>query len=187
MIQGGDPNGNGTGNAGYVIPDEFHPSLLNIPKALAMANAGPNTGSCQFFINLVPNSHLNNKHTVFGMVTNNFEVVQAIGKVPTGAANKPVTDVKIDSIRVTKFPAAIGTINDGKPIQIYPNPGRGVFTFELPSSNTKVEIVNLTGKTVHKTKGKGTTKVDLSDLPAGAYMVRFSAKKGEAQSKIIVQ
>jgi cyclophilin family peptidyl-prolyl cis-trans isomerase len=189
MIQGGDPNGDGSGDAGYIIPDEFVPSLKNVPKALAMANAGPNTGSCQFFINLVTNSHLDNKHTVFGMVTKNFSVVQNIGLVPTSGNpnNKPVTDVKIDSIRITRFPATVGNIAGEKPIHIFPNPGHGVFTIELPNTSTKIEIVNSTGQVVHKTKGKGTIKVDLSNQPAGMYIARFSTKHGTAQSRIVIQ
>ncbi len=95
MIQGGDPLGNGSGGSGSTIPDEFHPSLKNVPRALSMANKGtPNTGDCQFFINLVTNSHLDNKHTVFGMVTDSlgFSVVQAIGNTPTDVSDKPLTD-----------------------------------------------------------------------------------------------
>src|SRR5690606_9219838 len=98
MIQGGDPLGNGTGGTGTTIPDEFHVSLKNVPGALAMANTGnPNSGDCQFYINLVTNSHLDNKHTVFGMTTTGFSVVQDIGKVAVAPnTNRPLTDVFID-------------------------------------------------------------------------------------------
>src|ERR1700683_4092481 len=67
MIQGGDPTGTGMGDPGFVIPDEFSPNLkFDIPGRLAMANAGPHTGGCQFFITVVPTPHLNGKHTIFG-------------------------------------------------------------------------------------------------------------------------
>jgi len=187
MIQGGDPAGNGTGNAGYTIPDEFDPSLKNIPKALAMANAGPNTGSCQFFINLVTNSHLNNKHTVFGMVTDNFTVVQNIGKVPTDGSNKPITPVKIDSIRITQYPASIQNISSGVAIRVYPNPGRDVFNFELPAIPCKIELVNMKGQFVYSTEGSGTVQVSMSEYPTGLYIAHITNKYGTYDIKLVVQ
>src|SRR2546428_10803126 len=71
MIQGGDPLGTGYGGPGYTIPDEFDPQTHNVQKALAMANAGPNTGGSQFFINLVNNLNLDANYPVFGIVTSN--------------------------------------------------------------------------------------------------------------------
>lgn len=100
MIQGGDPLGDGTGGTD-VIKDEFHPSLkFNIPGLLAMANAGPNTGSCQFFIteSAERTKHLTGSHTIFGEVAENFGLVAKISRVPTKANNKPVTPVVIQKI-----------------------------------------------------------------------------------------
>jgi cyclophilin family peptidyl-prolyl cis-trans isomerase len=187
MIQGGDPNGNGTGNAGYTIPDEFDPSLKNVPKALSMANAGPNTGSCQFFINLVTNSHLNNKHTVFGMVTDNFTVVQNIGKVPTGANDKPVTPVVIDSIRVTKFPTDVVNMNNSIDVKVYPNPNKGIFAVELPNIITKVEVINIAGQLVYVAEAKGLLKIDMKNQPVGLYTLRVSNASGTTEQKIAIQ
>jgi cyclophilin family peptidyl-prolyl cis-trans isomerase len=100
MIQGGDPAGNGTGDVGFTIPDEFAPTLkFDVPGRLAMANIGqPHTGSCQFFITVAPTPWLNGKHTIFGQVVEGQDVVTKIVSVPTAAQDKPRTDVKIVSI-----------------------------------------------------------------------------------------
>jgi peptidylprolyl isomerase len=100
MIQGGDPEGNGSGDPGYSIPDEFTDNNKNNKGTLSMANSGPNTGGSQFFINLVDNNFLDDKHPVFGKVVSGIEVVEAIGKTETGANDKPVEDVVIEDIEV---------------------------------------------------------------------------------------
>jgi peptidylprolyl isomerase len=100
MIQGGDPNGTGCGGPGYVIKDEFTRKNRNDRGTISMANAGPNTGGSQFFINLVNNNFLDSKHPVFGKVVEGMDVVDAMGKVKTGAADKPVKEVKIESAKV---------------------------------------------------------------------------------------
>ena len=81
MIQGGDPTGTGMGGPGYEIP--------------AMANAGPNTGGSQFFINLVNNNYLDRMHPVFGKVVDGMDTVDSIGKVKTDRQDRPKTEVKI--------------------------------------------------------------------------------------------
>jgi len=97
MIQGGDPQGTGMGGPGYVIEDEFTHAGGNKNNRLtiSMANAGPNTGGSQFFINLVDNNFLDTKHPVFGEVIEGMDVVDAIAKVETGATDKPLEDVVI--------------------------------------------------------------------------------------------
>jgi cyclophilin family peptidyl-prolyl cis-trans isomerase len=186
MIQGGDPLGNGTGGPGWQIPDEFHSSLKNVPGALSMANSGPNTNGSQYFINLVVNSHLDNKHTVFGMVTSGFNIVQNIGKVAKDANDKPLTPVKTDSIRITKFPTTVNNIHP-EDFHIYPNPSNGIFTIDLPNASTKVEILNVTGQSVFNTEGKRSVKVDISKQPIGLYIVRLSNQQGTTESRIVKQ
>jgi len=95
MIQGGDPTGTGRGGPGYDIQDEFTDNNKNNKGTLSMANSGPNTGGSQFFINLVNNNFLDDKHPVFGKVVEGQDVVDAMGKVPTGQQDRPVEEVKI--------------------------------------------------------------------------------------------
>ena len=95
MIQGGDPTGTGTGGPGYEIKDEFKGEQKNNRGTIAMANAGPNTGGSQFFINLVNNNFLDGKHPVFGKVIEGMDVIDKIAKVETDANDKPLEDVKI--------------------------------------------------------------------------------------------
>ncbi|MBN1160040.1 MAG: peptidylprolyl isomerase [Candidatus Diapherotrites archaeon] len=95
MIQGGDPTGTGMGGPGYTIPDEFGDENKNDRGTIAMANAGPNTGGSQFFINLVNNNFLDEKHPVFGKVIEGMDVIDKIAKLPTDENDKPLEDVKI--------------------------------------------------------------------------------------------
>jgi peptidylprolyl isomerase len=97
MIQGGDPTGTGRGGPGYTIKDEFthEGGNKNYKGTISMANAGPNTGGSQFFINLADNNYLDSKHPAFGEVIKGMDIVEKIGSVPTDSNDKPLENVVI--------------------------------------------------------------------------------------------
>jgi cyclophilin family peptidyl-prolyl cis-trans isomerase len=100
MIQGGCPEGTGTGGPGYQFEDEFNDNKV-VRGALAMANAGPNTNGSQFFIVTTEAAPwLDGKHTVFGRVTEGMEAVDAIERSETGAQDRPLQDAVIERVEV---------------------------------------------------------------------------------------
>lgn len=103
MIQGGCPEGTGRGGPGYTIKDEFHSDLKHDSKGiLSMANAGPNTGGCQFFITVVPTPWLDGHHSVFGKVIEGMHVIDNISEVETGRNDRPLQDIVINKIDITE-------------------------------------------------------------------------------------
>jgi cyclophilin family peptidyl-prolyl cis-trans isomerase len=101
MIQGGDPTGTGTGGPGYRFRDEVHSTTKYDRGTVAMANSGPNTNGSQFFI-CHKDAGLPNAYTIFGKVTDGMDIVDAIATAPTGAQDRPVDPVTIDSIEITE-------------------------------------------------------------------------------------
>ena len=100
MIQGGCPEGTGTGGPGYTFEDEFNEHKV-VRGALAMANAGPNTNGSQFFIVTIPAADwLDGKHTVFGEVTEGMDAVDAIEGTQTGGGDKPVEPQTIERVEL---------------------------------------------------------------------------------------
>ena len=98
MIQGGCPQGTGTGGPGYTFEDEFNHHKV-VRGALAMANAGPNTNGSQFFIVTTDAAPwLDGKHTVFGEVTDGTDVVDKIGTLPTDPRDRPTEEARIERL-----------------------------------------------------------------------------------------
>ncbi len=101
MIQGGCPDGRGTGGPGYSIHDEFGPGLRHDrPGLFSMANAGPNTGGSQFFITEVPTPWLDGKHAIFGEITEGKELIPQITHVKCGGGNRPVETITMNKVTI---------------------------------------------------------------------------------------
>lgn len=103
MIQGGCPDGSGRGGANYIIEDEFVEDLRHEGiGVLSMANSGPNTNSSQFFVTLASTPHLNDRHSVFGRVTQGVEVLEEIGSVETDMHDRPLDPVTIEKVHLVR-------------------------------------------------------------------------------------
>jgi peptidyl-prolyl cis-trans isomerase A (cyclophilin A) len=102
MIQGGDPAGTGMGGPGYRFEDECPPDGPTFSQVgrLAMANAGPGTNGSQFFVTVGETPWLNSKHTIFGQVTDGYDVVEAIAKTPVGAQDRPQDEVVLERVEI---------------------------------------------------------------------------------------
>jgi peptidyl-prolyl cis-trans isomerase A (cyclophilin A) len=104
MIQGGDPTGTGMGGPGYRFQDETKGSPHKFDKEgkLAMANSGPGTNGCQFFITVAATPWLTGNHTIFGEVVEGQDIVTKISLVPRGAQDKPKTPVALESVIIDR-------------------------------------------------------------------------------------
>jgi peptidyl-prolyl cis-trans isomerase A (cyclophilin A) len=104
MIQGGDPIGTGTGGPGYRFQDETKgsPHRFDKPGKLAMANSGPNTNGCQFFITVAATPWLTGNHTIFGEVVEGQDIADKISKLPRGAQDKPAKPVVLESVTIER-------------------------------------------------------------------------------------
>lgn len=108
MIQGGDPNGNGTGGSSYkgegtTLNDEIIDGLTHVRGAISMANRGANTNGSQFFIVQTDSTYLDGGYSLFGQVYEGMDVVDAIAKVEINSMDKPSTDVVIETVSISTY------------------------------------------------------------------------------------
>lgn len=205
VVQGGDPTGTGYGGPGYAIPDEFDSTLSNVTGTISMANSGPNTGGSQFFFNLVNNTHLDfdkppytSKHPVFGWVISGWPVVVAIGNVAVNSANKPLTDVVMDSLRVTKWnPVSTSSLpKNTAALSVYPNPAEDYAWINIEHNLVEapegtLRIMNSAGQLISATpiaQGNSRQKINTSELSSGLYLLSLTLDSGQTSfTKLLVK
>lgn len=177
VIQGGDPMGTGFGGPGYTIDDEFDPLASNVQKALGMANAGPNTGGSQFYINMVDNTYLDPNYPVFGIVIDHFDVVEAISHVEVNGLDKPLVPVVMDSVRIKQtWPTGINTNVPVLDISVSPNPATDIIQINASEvcENCNLSLINNTGQLFWEDSFSGDTQIPAADLPTGLYFIIVS-------------
>lgn len=181
VIQGGDATRTG-GTTSPIIQDEFSPLLSNVQKTISMANRGPNTGTSQFFINLVDNVGLDyNKapsssaHPVFGTVTEGWTVVQTIGTQPNSGppSNSPNTPIVMDSARVLPPPASIFE-QQSESLSLFPNPANDVLYIQS-KQGFSFRVIDVRGGIVLQGSFEASEikSFDVSNLPSGIYLLNF--------------
>ncbi len=205
VVQGGDPQGNGTGGPGYTIADEFDSSLSNVIKTLSMANSGPNSGGSQFFINLKNNTHLDfdknpltSKHPVFGIVIDNWPLVEAIANVPVNGNDKPLTDVVMDSVRITKWGVGVTEYSLNSQMRLFPNPISNTSRLNFESTTTglaQITVYAPNGALIYEETRKviaGTNEISLAaihqmGLASGLYQLVLQKDGLAGYSQLVVR
>lgn len=202
IIQGGDPTGTGSGGSGTTIPDEFSDSLSNLARTISMANSGPNTGTSQFFINLVNNTYLDydnpplsSAHPVFGEVVDGWPVVLAIGAVPVDGADRPLTDVVMDSVRVERPVSSLaGLAANIRSVALAPVPVDPSTRLELhleAPERLALWVVDAGGRIIRPMQSMegqaGQQRIpldglDLGALAPGGYFLMLSGERGDVRA-----
>jgi len=204
IIQGGNATLTG-GSSAAVIQDEFDSSTSNLQFTISMANSGPNTGTSQFFINLKDNTYLDfdkapstSKHPVFGEIVSGSAVVLAIGGVPVNSSDRPITNLFIDSIRMTYLiPTVIEEIyNESTQFELFPNPIASKQNLKIniaQSGNYAIGIYNMQGQKIfngQKKLIKGANELlipVLHQLQAGNYFITLSSSKQRFKAQLILK
>lgn len=177
VIQGGDPQGDGSGGPGYTLPDEIVPELKNLRGTLGMAHAGPNTAGSQFYINLANNAHLDGDYTVFGEVTQGMNIVDQIAAVPV-SGSVPVQPVYMDSLRILQT-TGLAAIPAPPSFVVYPNPGTGLFMVKSSGLPALWRLISLQGQVLRCGEWEGGNRhpeLNFQGIGAGVYMLEWQEK-----------
>lgn len=201
VVQGGDPTGTGSGGSGDTIPDEFSDSLSNVARTISMANSGPNTGTSQFFINLVNNTYLDydnppltSAHPVFGRVVEGWDTVLAIGNVPVDSTYRPLTPVVMDSVRLESTVSPVGALAANiRGYRLQPNPVNAgswlELTLDQPEAIT-LQVLDAVGKAAGEphafNAAAGSTRIaldalHLASLAPGSYFMMIRGQRGDVR------
>lgn len=177
------------------IDDEFSDETSNVQYTMSMANAGPNTGNSQFFINLVNNTYLDEGYPCFGETIEGFDIVLDIGSVPTNSQDAPIDDVIMDSVRVVDPSLFIFEIQNAPMlVEVYPNPfmESATINFELSeSSYVDLSIYDLKGKRINNLinedldKGAHTVLWNAGNSPNAVYLLKLQTELGTKTIRLI--
>ncbi len=176
------------------IMDEFSTNTSNVQKSLGMANAGPNTGSSEFYINLKNNTYLDPNYPVFGIVTDNFAVIQTMGTVITNIDDQPQENQIIDSARITTDYVSIQETNSSRlRAEIYPMPVTPTSYLYLETiSNQAIELSihdlqgTLISTTISKNKQLLMNDLQINNLAKGIYILTINDGQNKAFKRIIL-
>ena len=185
-----------------IILDEFTDSLSNLARTISMANSGPNTGTSQFFINLVNNTYLDydkppltSAHPIFGEVIDGWPTVLAIGDVPVNSSDRPLTDVVMDSLRIVNMASSINNLAANiRGYSLQPNPVDASswleITLDIPEQ-LSLSVIDAAGKTVgHRisfsaTSGQNRMELaglGLSGLTPATYFLFIAGERGDVRA-----
>ncbi len=194
VIQGGDGARSGK-TVPPVIQDEFSPLLSNVEKTISMANAGANTGTSQFFINLKDNTGLDydktplsSAHPVFGAVVEGWNVVQTIGQQPnSGAPSNTATPlILMDSVRILPPPVSINQVEQTVALSLFPNPANNWLRIRSEHKGM-LKLYDLDGSmALTKKIESNDALVALNEVPSGIYALNFETALGSTTQKLII-
>lgn len=154
MIQGGDPTGTGMQGPGYHFQDQFHPELRHFQYVVSMANSGPNTNGSQFFITFGESHGLNDKHAVFGWVSDAdsqalLQDLKSPDKHPTNAQDRPLTDIVIESVTIENWDPETFDIHDPALEVPTVRPENATLAFEVDGDGVRQPYLEWKAKDLH--------------------------------------
>ncbi len=198
VVQGGDPLGTGFGGPGYTIMDEYHPDMNHDSTGvIAMAKtSAPNSAGSQFYFSLDALPSLDQNYAVFGACIENIEVIEAMGQVATGANDRPIVDIVMDSVRVVS--GTTSSVKNEAPlvtIETFPNPFTESIniSYQVKTAGpVDIQLLDIHGQIVEQLdnayKSQGIHSIQFktdSRLPLGSYLLSVKTADGKGVKKLI--